>query len=81
MLCSALNLLASSSIALPSLRKSRKAANIARMGGGGPQLLSTAFEAVFPNITKAILNDENSTKSQNLPPKSDHLIPKFMNFY
>ena len=30
---------------------------------------STAFGGVFPNITGAILDDENSTKYQNVPPK------------
>ena len=37
-----------------------------------------AFGGVFLNITAAILNDENSTTSQNLPPKSDHLTLKFI---
>ena len=45
-------------------------------GGGGAQLHSIDFWGVFPNITEPILDDENSTKCQNLPPKSDHFTPK-----
>ena len=47
----------------------------------GTQPYSIAFGGVFPYITEAILNDENSTKSQNLPPKTANLTPKLMNFY
>ena len=36
---------------------------------GWAQLHSTAFGGVFPNITEPILDDENSTKCKNLPPK------------
>ena len=39
-------------------------------GGGSLQFLS--FWGYFPHITKAVFDDENSTKSQNIPPKSDH---------
>ena len=37
---------------------------------GGAQPHSIAFGGVFHNITEANLNDDNSTKSQNLPSKS-----------
>ena len=63
--------------------KNHNVMDFLRAGGGrgGAQPHSIAFGGVFPNITEAILNDENSTKSQNLPPKSDHLTLKLMNFY
>ena len=64
-----------------------QSARLTEGGGGGiaiwamPERKRAFPYEVFPYITKAILNDENSTKSQNLPPKSNHLLPKFTIFY
>ena len=42
-----------------------------QVGGSTP---FHSFWDVFPNITESNLDDESNTKTQNLPPKSDHLI-------
>ena len=60
------------------MKKSREAMDIFHTGGLA-QPHSIAFGGVFPDITKAILVDEISTKVKNLPPKSYHLTLKLMN--
>ena len=63
-----------------SEEKSAEATDIF-LTGGRAQLHFIAFGGVFPYIAEPILDDENSTKCQNLPPKSDHFTPKLMSFY
>ena len=46
--------------------------------GGGAQPHSIAFGGVFFLTSQKPFEDENSTKSQNYPPKMINLAPKFI---
>ena len=59
-----------------SVRKCHLAMDIFGKGRGGWTPFHS-FWGVFPNITEPILDDENSTKCQNLPHKSDHFTPNW----